>query len=229
MKNSLLKKIGYKITALYVRIVYNLNDCVILDTVTDFFYYSPRRIIKDIKFYIKNKFCLLTHGWQLSDGWDMAVWFCRTAPKILQRMADNTDGVPPRDVVNIGRLGLPELFPEGALDADAPEFTPENRESVEYIDWVKVLRGLADLIQNSNSNTCKYVNDIKVVGEVWKTTPANRISEDGKILHLSSIDFVKNPSFDAWCARETEIELQCVANQKRSIKLFAELFQHLWY
>lgn len=170
---------------------------------------------------------LLKHGWRPADAWDMSYWFCTYAPKILRSLAKNRHGCPMTGCVNKGRMLFPEIFPN---IVDMPDNTDldDNFNYTDDTDWTVIINALADLIQNSDVNTCTYKNEINVIGETWLHTKIKSLDiETGRPATYYRIDRVDNATFDAWCARETEIEQLTACNAKRALHIFAELLPQL--
>lgn len=201
-----------------------LVDC--WDTVVDVLYGKPYRVFRNIQLKIRDAWWLITKGFKPDHTWDLAVWFCSIAPKLLEHMIKHSCSCPLHDIVNLGRSQFPELFPTGSISVEAGDKLDPAGNSIDYVDWTRILQALAHLIRNSNINTqTAYKNDVDVVGEVYTTSPY--ISKNG--VGLRSINFCKNDSFKQWCDRENEIQANCDANFKRAMPIFVQLLPYLWY
>ena len=200
----------------------------ILDNIVYYLWDKPVNSLRDLRFWFKSTYFAVTKGWRPEDAWDMGVWFCKYAPKILRHLAKTSTGYPVGGVVNDGRMLFPEIFPDAVplSDEEAKNYPDSDADA-----WRLVINSLADLIQNSNANTCAYKNEVEVTGEIFTSTPMEpKLDVEGSkkcdILHR--LNTVENASFNAWCKREDEIEALCSANLPRALKIFAELLPYLW-
>lgn len=196
------------------------------ETVVYVMWRKPYKFIRNIKLKIRDAWWLITKGFKPDQAWDLSVWFCSITPKLIEHMAQHSYSCPRNDIVNLGRTCFPELFPNGPVSVEEGEKLGSDGYSIDYTNWTRILKELAHLIRNSNTNTqTAYGNEVEVVGAVYKTSPY--LDKNG--VKLRSIDFLDNESFKQWCNRETEIQKTCNENFKRAVTIYSQLLPYLWY
>lgn len=176
-----------------------------IDTV----YFKARNAYFDAKLAIRNSWSLLSNGFKVSDVWDVHFWFCTITPKIIRQLAKQGNGYP--IMFSDEMLAtLHDLIP----DVVTEDFITNDYE-VTLNDWLNILYKLADLLQNSNCDTCTYennaasdVNTSLAYDKQWMTCFFSRDS--------------------AYSARQDVIEQKCEANYIVAMKLFTLLLPHLW-
>lgn len=196
------------------------------DATIDFCYYRPCRFVYNTKCNIKNRYYMLIRGWCPQDAWDIGVWFSTFAPKILRHMAKHSTGYPSDKIVNNARLMFPEIFLDAKPSAeDSPETFNESDEK----DWKIIIAALADLIENSNKETCTYKNTVEVIGPISNSKKIKQFDAETGVWTTHYVYECINPTFKAWCDRESTIEECCALNRPRALKIFSELLPALWY
>lgn len=170
----------------------------------------------DVTYAVKSSFFRALRGWCPADSGDVDVWFCSTAPEILRHLAKTVIGHPNNEVLERAKGFFPGQFVKS-----------EDNFETNLAEWISVIKLLADLIQNSNMNTCLYKNEEEVVGEIFKYVPVSVEGHTGseKLVEMVSLE---NPTFDKWKIREDEIEELVKNNRKIALTIFCDLMPHLW-
>ena len=168
-----------------------------------------------------------TKGWCNKDCWGFSYWFCSTAPKILRHLADNGIGYPSSPEI---RKKMDELF---------PDYKHDGPEDEKYFGlWKQTIRYLAYLIENSDIDTCTFINYIECPDCLFNSVKLNKKKnaddkDDADFDDENTMyQLVQNKSvlaeFEKWHKAETDIENKVHKCREEMWDLFKFLFDNLW-
>ena len=112
--------------------------------------------LREYKQKIKDAYYRAKNGWCPSDAYSFDYWFCNTAPKILNRLANDSQGFSIDDRLEKYQQMFPEIEFEKINYDDSGEDVIEKH----FRNWKRIIEALAYLIQNSSEFTKDETNPL---------------------------------------------------------------------
>lgn len=161
--------------------------------------------IKNFFRKIKFAFQRVKRGFSDYDVWDIDMWFCKTVPAMLERLAETTHGYPH------------QFWQAYNIDVANGAMTTHEADEAAYKNWQMTLYQMADALREAHECTRKKSNP-------YEHAYFDELTKGGKVnLKTASSDIA-----NAYLQHEIELQTYSERKLEEGLNLFKENFYNLW-